>query len=303
MTTRQTGRSRRPRQVQASWSDRIVRRLILLTVMVLAVGWAVPLGWMLLMSVSPNSDIFGLGVLPRSLTFEHYRVVWDELNMPRLLYNSAVVSVGAVIGQVVFAAMAGYAFARLRFPGRQIVFVSLLITMMVPFEVLVIPLFLAVRSLPLLGGNDLFGVGGIGAMNSHFGIMLPNLITVYGVFLFRQLFLSFPKEVEEASIIDGASRARFFWSILLPNAVPAMVTMGILAFLWSWNDFLWPLIVVRDTDMLTAQVGIAFFNEQFGTRWGPMMAASTIATIPVIVLFLLAQRRFLAVGVRSGVKG
>lgn len=285
------------------WRDAVARRLLLLGAAILAVGWMIPLAWMLVMSVSPTDEIFGSGLLPSRLTAEHYQTAWAEISMPRLLFNTAVVSVGAVVGQVLLAAMAGYAFARLRFPGRRIIFVTLLITMMVPFEVLVIPLFLAVRALPLLGGNDLFGQGGIGAMNSHLGIMLPNLITVYGVFLFRQLFLGFPREIEEASIIDGASRRRFFWSVLLPNAKPAMTTMGILAFLWTWNDFLWPLIVVRDAEMLTVQIGLAFFNEQFGTRWGPMMAGSVIATAPVIVLFLIAQRRFFSVGVRAGVKG
>lgn len=285
------------------WWDRLCRGLLLGGAVLLAVGWSVPLVWMLLMSVSPSADIFGAGLLPSRLTTEHYRTVWDEINMPRLLFNSTVVSVGAVAGQVLLAAMAGYAFARLRFPGRRVIFAVLLVTMMVPFEVLVIPLFFVVSSLPLLGGNDLFGQGGVGGLNTHLGIMLPNLITVYGVFLFRQVFLAFPREIEEASIIDGASRSRFFWSILLPNAGPAMVTMGILAFLWSWNDFLWPLIVVRDADMFTTQVGIASFNEQFGTRWGPMMAASAIVTVPLMVLFLLAQRRFLQVGARTGVKG
>jgi multiple sugar transport system permease protein len=289
--------------VRMGWRDVVARRVLLLGAVLLAVGWMIPLAWMLVMSVSPSEEIFGSGLLPSRLTAEHYRTAWDEINMARLLFNTAVVSVGAVVGQVLLAAMAGYAFARLRFPGRRVIFVALLITMMVPFEVLVIPLFLAVRALPLLGGNDLLGQGGVGAMNSHLGIMLPNLITVYGVFLFRQLFLSFPREIEEASIIDGATRRRFFWRILLPNAKPAITTMGILAFLWTWNDFLWPLIVVRDSEMFTVQIGLAFFNEQFGTRWGPMMAGSVVATVPVVVLFLLAQRRFFSVGVRAGVKG
>lgn len=283
--------------------DRFARRALLIGVTLLAVGWAVPLVWMILMSVSPSEEIFRSSLLPDSFTGENYRTAWQEINMRRLLLNSAVVSAGAVLGQVFLAAMAGYAFARLRFWGRNVIFAIILITMMIPFEVLIVPLFLAVRSLPLLGGNDLFGQGGTGAMNTHLGIMLPNLITVYGVFLFRQFFLSFPKEIEEASIVDGATRRRFFWSILLPNAKPVMITMGMLAFLWTWNDFLWPLIVVRDADMFTTQIGLAFFNEQFGTRWGPMMAGATMATIPAVILFFIVQRRFLNIGVRSGVKG
>jgi len=283
--------------------DLVARRLLLLIGIVLGVLWMVPLVWMAIMSVTPTAEIFGSGLLPSQITTEHYRVAWTEINMPQLLINSAIVSAAAVVGQVLLAAMAGYAFARLEFPGRRLIFALLLVTMMVPFEVLVVPLFLAVRAIPLLGGNDLFGLGGIGAINSHFGIALPNLITVYGVFLFRQLFLSFPREIEEASIVDGASRSRFFWSILLPNAKTAMVTMGILAFLWTWNDFLWPLVVVRDADLFTTQIGLASFNEQFGTRWGPLIAGSVLSTVPVIAVFLIGQRWFLSSGVRAGVKG
>jgi len=269
----------------------------------LAVVWAVPLGWMGLMSATPTAEIFAAGIVPSEGTLEHYQAAWNDIRMLRLLANSAIVSIAAIVGQIVLAAMAGYAFARLRFPGRNVLFGVLLVTMMVPFEVLVIPLFLAVRHIPLLGGNDLLGSGGIGAVNSHFGLMLPNLITVYGVFLFRQTFLGFPKELEEAAVVDGASRARFFWRILLPNAKPVIITMGMLAFIWSWNDFLWPLIIARDADMFTIQIGLSAFNEQFGTRWGPLMAGSVLATVPVMIVFLVSQRWVLGSFMRSGLKG
>jgi len=274
-----------------------------LGVALIALVWAVPLGWLGLMSVTPTAEIFGSGILPSEPTFEHYEAAWNDIQMLRLLANSAIVSIAAIVGQVVLAAMAGYAFARLRFPGRDLIFGALLVTMMVPFEVLVIPLFLAVRQIPLLGGNDLFGSGGFGAINSHFGLMLPNLITVYGVFLFRQTFLGFPRELEEAAVVDGASRARFFWRILLPNARPVIITMGMLAFIWTWNDFLWPLIIARDVDMFTIQIGLSAFNEQFGTRWGPLMAGSVLATVPVLIAFLVSQRWVLGSFMRSGLKG
>ena len=277
--------------------------LVRIAVALLAFIWAVPLGWMGLMSLTPDAEIFSSGILPTEVTLEHYRSAWTDIHMLGLLTNSAIVSIAAIAGQVFLAAMAGYAFARLRFPGRNLIFGVLLITMMVPFEVLVIPLFLAIQKIPFLGGNDLFGNGGIGAVNSHFGLMLPNLITVYGVFLFRQMFLGFPRELEEASIVDGASRARVFWSILFPNAKPVVITMGMLAFMWSWNDFLWPLIIARDSDMFTVQIGLSSFNEQYGTRWGPLMAGSVLATVPVIGAFLLAQRWILGSFLRSGLKG
>lgn len=291
------------RPISQRRGDNAARRALIGIVVVLGVLWAIPLLWMAIMSVTPTEEIFGTALVPTQLTGDHFRVAWEEIDMPTLLFNSAIISFAAVIGQVLLAAMAGYAFARLDFPGRRPLFALLVITMMVPFEVLIVPLFLVVRSLPLLGGNDLLGLGGTGAVNSHLGIVLPNLITVYGVFLFRQLFLSFPREVEEASIVDGASRSRFFWTILLPNAKTAVVTVGILAFLWTWNDFLWPLVVVRDSSLFTTQIGLASFNEQFGTRWGPLMAGSLISTVPVIVVFLVAQRWFFTSGVRAGLKG
>lgn len=279
------------------------QRALIVTATTIAFVWAVPLAWMVLMSLTPTDRIFAEGVPLGTMTTEHYRIAWSEINMPRLLTNSAIVSAAAIMGQTVLASMAGYAFARLRFPGRGVIFASLLITMMVPFEVLIIPLFQAVRWLPFFGGNNWAGSGGTGALNTHVGIALPNLITVYGVFLFRQFFLGFPRELEEAAIVDGASRQRFFWRILVPLAKAPMLTMGLLAFLWTWNDFLWPLVAARDADQFTVQIGLASFNEQFGTRWGPLMAGSVISTAPVIGIFLLAQRYFLNAGVRSGVKG
>ena len=129
--------------------------------------------------------------------------------------------------------------------GKTVVFFALLTTMMVPFEVLIIPVFLLIRYFPLAGGNDIFGQGGTGLINTLGGVMFPNFVSVFSVFLFRQFYLSFPKEIEEAAIVDGCSRIGVYWRILIPNSKPVMGTMALFAFLWSWNDFLWPLVVVK----------------------------------------------------------
>ena len=223
--------------------------------------------------------------------------------MGRLFLNTGFVTIIDVVGQVIFGAMAGYVFARLNFPGKQVIFFSLLATMMVPFEVLILPIFLFVRYFPLAGGNDLLGQGGTGLLNTYGGIIFPNLVSVFSIFLFRQFFLSFPHEIEEAAIIDGCSLQRIFWVILIPNAKPVMGTMSLFAFLWVWNDFLWPLVVVKQDSLNTLQLGLSSFNQEVGTRWAELMAGSVMVTIPVILLYLSLQR-FLNQGIATtGLKG
>ena len=265
----------------------------------------IPFIWMVSTSLKIDQEIFGqtLRWIPSQFDFANYSDAFGSINMGRLFWNTSVVTVIDVAAQILFGAMAGYVFARLEFPGRRVIFVALLITMMVPFEVLVLPIFLFIRAFPLAGGNNLAGQGGVGLLNTYPGIIFPNLISVYGVFIFRQFFLSFPREIEDAAMIDGCSRARFFWAILVPNSKPVMGTMGLFAFLWTWNDFLWPLVVTKQESMKTLQIGLSSFNQEFGTQWAELMAASVMATIPVLILFLVLQR-FLVQGLATtGLKG
>lgn len=263
-----------------------------------------PFAWMVSTSLKVDAEIFTPGIrwIPSQLDWENYTYIFRELNMEVLFRNTIFVTLIAVVAQILLCSMAGFAFARLHFRGRDLLFVAILITMTVPFEVLVLPLFILARRFPLMGGNDLFGNGGVGLMNSYAGIVFPHLVTVYGIFIFRQFFLSFPKELEDAARIDGASRIRIYWSLLMPNSVPVVGTMGLFAFLWAWNDLLWPVIVVKENSMKTLQAGLAIVAQN-PSRWGEMMAASVIITLPVIFVFLLLQR-FLVRGVAtSGLKG
>lgn len=263
-----------------------------------------PFIWMVSTSLKVDAEIFTPGIkwIPSELDWENYTYIFRDLNMEVLFRNTIFVTLIAVVAQIILCSMAGFAFARLRFRGRNLLFVAILITMTVPFEVLVLPLFILVRRFPLMGGNDLFGNGGVGLMNSYAGIVFPHLVTVYGIFIFRQFFLSFPKELEDAARIDGASRIRIYWSLLMPNSAPVIGTMGLFAFLWAWNDLLWPVIVVKENSMKTLQAGLAIVAQN-PSRWGEMMAASVIITLPVIFVFLLLQR-FLVRGVAtSGLKG
>ena len=276
------------------------------TYIILSLGafiMVLPFIWMVLTSVKVDSEIFGdrLQWIPTQLDLQNYSDAFEQTNMARLFANTFFVTAISVASQVILGAMAGYAFARLHFKGKNIIFFSLLATMMVPFEVLIIPIFLFVRAFPLMGGNDILGQGGTGLFNTYAGLVFPNLISVFSIFLFRQFYLRFPHEIEEAAIVDGCSRVGVFWRILLPNSRPVMATMALFAFLWSWNDFLWPLVVVKKDALKTLQLGLSLFNQEQGTQWAELMAASTMAVIPVIILYLMVQRYLTKGAVTSGI--
>lgn len=281
---------------------------LILTYIILVIGALVmimPFMWMLSTSLKPDAEIFSDTIrwIPSELDFQNYVDAVDQTDMPRLFLNSTYVTLVAVVSQVILGSMAGYAFARLQFRGKNVIFFVLLTTMMVPFEVLIIPVFLLIRAFPLAGGNDILGQGGTGLINSFGGVMFPNFVSVFGVFLFRQFYLSFPKEIEEAAIVDGCSRIGVYWRILIPNSKPVMGTMALFAFLWSWNDFLWPLVVIKEDSLKTIQLGLSVFDQEMGTQWAELMAASVLAVVPVIFLYIFLQRFLVSGGLTSGLKG
>ena len=285
------------------WGRLTSKTLTYLVLSVGAVAMVLPFLWMLSTSLKIDSDIFGdtLRWLPSKLDFGNYVNAYTQTNMGRLFFNTTFATAVAVVTQVGLGAMAGYAFARLTFRGKNFIFFTLLATMMVPFEVLIVPIFLFVRAFPLAGGNDIWGQGGTGLFNTYAGLIFPNLISVFSIFLFRQFYLRFPREIEEAAIVDGCSRIGVFWRILLPNSKPVMGTMALFAFLWSWNDFLWPLVVIKKDSLKTLQLGLSLFNQDQGTQWAELMAASVIAVVPVILLYLFLQRYLTKGAVTSGI--
>ncbi len=288
-----------------TWQRRLSHTFIYILLAAGTLLMMAPFLWMVSTSLKVDSEIFGTipRWIPTQLDFDNYRYAIEQVDMGNLFLNTAFVTIASVVSQIILGAMAGYVFARLVFPGRNFLFVALLVTMMVPFEVQLLPIFLFVRHFPLVGGNDILGQGGVGLLNSYGGLIFPNMISVFGVFLFRQFFLDFPTEVEDAARIDGCSRARFFWVILLPNSKPVMATLGLFSFLWVWNDFLWPLVIVKEEGMKTLQLGLSAFNQEFGTQWAELMAASVMVTVPVLILFLFLQR-FLVKGLATtGLKG
>ena len=262
-----------------------------------AVAWALPLVWMVSTSVKPPGQVLTRTVewLPRTVTLVNYVKVLQK-PVGHWLLNSAIVTVASTAISLTTGAMAGYALARLNFPGRATLFFLVLAVLMIPTEMTIVPLFI--------------GVLKIGLVNSYLALIVPSLASAFSVYLFRNFFLSMPRELEDAASIDGAGRFRTFWSVALPVARPAMIAGAILLSTNYWNAFLWPLLVVFTESMKTLPVGMAGFTPGTGVGqstqfagYAPAMAAMTILTIPSILVFLFLQRQFIEGATSAGIKG
>lgn len=253
-----------------------------------------PFAWTVGTSFKPDSEIFSpsLQLIPRSFTVEQYRVAFDTFPFERYFLNSLILAVAGVASNLLLGSLAGFAFARLRFPARDAIFRGLIASMMIPGVVTLIPTFIILRSFPLFGGNNLLGEGGIGLLNTFAAVILPGAAGAFAVFMMRQFFLTLPSEIGEASRLDGASEFRTFWQIYLPLCKPALATLAIFTFQAGWNAFLFPLVVLQDPDKSTVQMGLAAFSFNYDTDYGPLMAASVVATLPTLLLFVYAQRYF-----------
>jgi multiple sugar transport system permease protein len=196
--------------------------------------------------------------------------------------------------------MAAFVLARYRFRFRQTVFFLVLATVMVPHEVLVIPLFLMIKHVPLMGGNGWLGTGGTGWLNSFPGLILPGVVSGYSIFFLRQFFLHQSAELEDAARIDGCGEFGLYWRICLPTAIPALTALGVFSFQFAWSDFIWPLIITNGNRIKTLQLGLAILSSNDGTQWSLLMAGSMVATLPLLALFVLLQR-FLVKGVSFGI--
>ena len=259
--------------------------------MPLAAVMLLPLAWMLVTSIETlaESRHFPPTIVPSGIHWENYPNALDSAPFGRFFANSLVVTLASVAGNLVFCSLAGYAFARLRFFGRDVIFIVLLATLMVPFQVTMIPTFLIVQHL--------------GLVNSLGALIAPNLVTPFGIFLLRQFFRTLPIDLEEAARIDGCSRLGVLFRVVLPLSMPALATLGIVTFLWTWNDFLWPLIVISSTDQSTVQLGLASFQGAHQTRWTLLMAGNVVALAPMLLVFVFAQRWFVQSIAATGVKG
>ncbi|RMH57599.1 MAG: carbohydrate ABC transporter permease [Candidatus Hydrogenedentota bacterium] len=249
-----------------------------------------PFAWMFLSSIKPTSEILKMPPvwLPSTITFEHYRRLWSSAFASSMV-NSAVVSISITLTTILVNSMAGFAFAKYRFPGRERLFTLLLATMMIPGQVTMIPVFILLKYLGLL--------------NSYTGLVLPGTASVFAIFLMRQFMMGIPDSVLEAARLDGASEPRLFAQIVLPLAMPAIATLVIFTFMASWNEFLWALIIMLDESKYTVPVALAALNGQYGTDWGLLMAGSVVTILPVLGVFLLMQKHYIRGIATSGLKG
>jgi len=210
------------------------------------------------------------------------------LRYGRWFLNSVIIAVTQTVLYLFVASLAGFTFARMRFPGREAIFTLYLATLMVPGQVTLIPKFLLMKQLHLI--------------NTYAAVILPGIFNAYGVFLLRQFLMTLPDSLEEAAILDGASYFRIYWNIILPLAGPALATLGLFGFMGAWNDFLWPLIVINSDHMKPLSVGLASFHGLYETNWPYLMAASTVALVPIILIFTAAQKYFVQGIALTGLK-
>ncbi|MFO7882066.1 MAG: carbohydrate ABC transporter permease [Kosmotogaceae bacterium] len=277
---------------------------LIIILIIVAVIMGAPFFWMVSSSLKPNSELFAWPptLVPDNPTIQHYNDALSTLGFSRYFLNSVIVSGLSVVINLFFCSLAGYAFARLSFPYKTVIFLLLLSTMMIPIQVTLIPTFLIAKSFPLVGGNNIFGAGGTGLLNTYPGLLIPHIMNAFGVFIMRQFYLQFPKELSEAARIDGAGEIKIFTKIFLPLGKPAMAALAIFTFTQSWDDFLWPLVITSDNTMRTMQLGLEVFKSRYTTNWGPLMAATSLSVIPVVIIFLLFQRYFTDTALTSGIK-
>lgn len=281
------------------------RGLLYLVLIAGAAFMLLPFLWMLGTSLKPPAELFRMPPvwIPSTLVWENYARAMSAGDFGRYALNSGILAVANTVTNVGLSALAGYAFARLHFRGREALFVLVLATIMVPYQVTMIPTFIIIRHMPLFGGNDFLGQGGIGWINSYWGLIVPGAVSAFGIFMMRQFFRVLPRELEDAARIDGAGEIRIFWQVMLPLATPALMTLGIFSFQAGWNAFLWPLLVTTTDDMRTIQLGLSVFMGQWSTQWDQLMAATVLATLPIVLVFMLGQRYFAKSIAFTGMKG
>jgi multiple sugar transport system permease protein len=255
----------------------------------------VPFAWQVITSFKTDPDALRLTLIPDPFTLQGWQKGFFSLNpsIPQLFFNSVIVAAGVTVSNLVLASMAGYAFARLRFPGREILFLAILGTLMIPDQLRFVPVYLIERSLGLITRQPL----------NYVGVILVLAIEAQQLFLMRQYFLSIPRDLEEAAKIDGAGFFTTFLRVMLPLATPALAAVSILAFQGAWNGFFWPLLILQDQSHWTLPLGLFQFTQEFLSFWPALMSVTIAAILPILVIYLFFQRYFVASVAATGVKG
>ena len=278
------GRPHHRRQDVATWIRTILVGLGALVMLF-------PFLWMVATSLTADANLFVTPpqLIPDPLVTDSYRRLLGDFPLGRWMLNSVLVAVISTTLQVLTSAMAAYAFTRFVFRGRDLLFTLYLATMMVPIQVLLVPLFIEMQLL--------------GLVDSYPALILPLIASPFGVFLLRQSLLTLPRELEEAAFVDGANHWMVFTRIVLPNVKPALATFGVFAFMASWNSFLWPLVIVSSESMMTLPLGLSSLHGRYSTAWNLVMAGSTLSLLPIVAVYLVAQRYVVQGVAQSGLKG
>ncbi|MFD1957364.1 carbohydrate ABC transporter permease [Paenibacillus thailandensis] len=257
----------------------------------ITIVWLFPVVWTVLSSFKTETELYGWppAILPESISFEHFAAAFEKGNFGSYFLNSTIVTIASTLLLLLINTMAGFALAKYRFKGDTALLVGFISTLMIPLEVIMIPIFKVISFL--------------GLFNSLLGIIIPPAATPTGVFLVRQYLLSVPDELLEAARMDGAGEWKIFWRIILPIAKPIIAVLAIFSFMWRWDDFLWPLIVISDPAKYTIQLALSNFIGEYNVDWGSLLAMSTITMIPVLAVFLVFQRQFIQGIATSGMKG
>jgi multiple sugar transport system permease protein len=275
------------RSVPSSRAPRIVLTIFLVLG---ALAILFPFVWMLMTSLKPEPEVitYPPHLFPRHFTVQAYKDVWSQIQFGRLFLNSVIFAGGVTVVSLTLDSLTAYALARLQFPGRELIFWLIIATLMVPFQVLLVPVFLQVFDLNLL--------------NTYAGLIIPRATNGFGIFLLRQFFMSIPRDFDEAARLDGAGEFYIFRKITLPLSLPALATLGIFHFTFNWNDFLWPLIITTNDDMRTLPAGLAVFSGQHETQYNLMMAGAVLTLLPLLIAFLFLQRYFIRGIALTGLK-
>ena len=277
-----------PRRARSAVLGKVVLYGLLVAIALL---YFVPFAWSVSTSFKTLPDTANFNFIPDPFTTSAWKSVWTDYDFKRYALNSLFLAVVVTSLNLFLCSLGGYAFARLRFPGREILFLLVLGTLMIPDQLRLIPVFVMLTNWHLIGNFS--------------GYILINLVTAVNLFFMRQYFLTIPKDFEEAAKLDGAGYFKTFWRVMLPLAGPAIAALAILQFQGTWNDFFWPLILFGqgNEDLYTMQLGLAQFTFTYQTLWPQLMAGSLIAIVPILVIFLIFQRFFIAGVTAAGVKG
>lgn len=285
---------------------KIKRGLTLLFLFVLCLIFLIPLFLMILTSLKSMPEIMASQFVwkPEQWLFSNYREAMEKGDWFVYFKNTFLVTVITVAISLVLNSMAGYGFARIPFRGRNTLFFFALTGMMVPQQITMIPVFINLKNFPLVGGNDILGHGGSGMINTYAGLILPYIAGAFGVFLCRQFYMNFPVSLDDAAKIDGCSRFMAYFRIYLPLSKPILATLAVLKASQTWNDYLWPLIMVNKDETMTVQLAVvAKFTTEYSIQWNLLMAATALIILPLLVLFVFTQKYFVEGIVTTGMKG